>query len=150
MNLKSKLLAALVLSAAAVPAFAAVTVAVGEPGFYGSIDIGGRPPPQVYNIEPAYAGARIPGAATMYLRVPTDEQRHWELNCGRYNACGRPVYFVHEDWYRQQYAVRSPEQRMDDRRDQRREERREERREDRREMEQRREDRRDDLIEQRR
>ena len=27
-------------------------------------------------------------------------RRHWRKHCARYDACGRPVYFVQEDWYR--------------------------------------------------
>ena len=126
MKFRNKLLTALLLSAAAVPAFAAVSVSIGEPGFYGNIDIGRRPPPRVYNEQPIYVGPRVAGAQPMYLRVPPGHQKHWERNCGRYNACGRPVYFVHEDWYRQQYAGRAQERRIEERRAERREERREE------------------------
>jgi len=125
MSLKRNLLTALVLSAAAVPAFAAVSVAIGEPGFYGSIDLGNRPPPRVYNEQPIYAGPRVVEAQPMYLRVPPDHQRHWDRSCSRYDACGRPVYFVHEDWYHQQYTARRQDERRREemqRREQRREE----------------------------
>jgi hypothetical protein len=111
MSLKKNLFAALLLSAAAVPAMAAVSVSIGEPGFYGSIDLGGRPPPRVYNVAPVYAGPRVVEAQPMYLRVPPGHQKHWDRNCSRYDACGRPVYFVHEDWYHQQYAARRQDER---------------------------------------
>ena len=99
--------AAIAGSLAAAPASAAVSVAIGEPGFFGRIDIGGGvPPPQVINTAPvlvappAYAVQRAP----IYLRVPPGYERDWGRHCGAYNACGRPVQFVHEDWYRQRYA----------------------------------------------
>ncbi len=108
MKLKRSLFAALLLSAAAVPALAAVSIGIGEPGFYGRIDLGGGPPPQVINQAPviiAPGPVAYPGSP-IYLRVPYDHQRNWARYCGRYGACGQPVYFVHEDWYRNVYAPR--------------------------------------------
>lgn len=107
------LLGALVLAcgAAAMPARAAdvgVSVNIGQPGFYGRIDIGNRPPPvlvypQPVVIAPApYAVVQRP----IYLRVPPGHERNWGRYCGRYNACGQPVYFVQEQWYREQYTPR--------------------------------------------
>ena len=125
MKFNRNLLAALALSAAAVPAFAAVSVSVGEPGFFGSIDIGGGPPPQLVNSAPIVAGPRVSGAAPVYLRVPPEQQRDWAHNCSRYNACGKPAYFVHEDWYRSHYAGHA-QARHEVRRDQRHDDRREE------------------------
>jgi hypothetical protein len=99
--------AAIVGSLAAAPASAAVSVAIGEPGFFGRIDIGGGvPPPQVINTAPvviappAYAVQRAP----IYLRVPPGYERDWGRHCGAYNACGQPVYFVRDEWYRDVYA----------------------------------------------
>ena len=51
--------AAIAVTSATIPAFAAdvsVSVSIGEPGFYGRIDIGGYPPPQVsiVNRESSY------------------------------------------------------------------------------------------------
>jgi hypothetical protein len=103
MNPKRNLIAALVLCAAAVPAFADVGISIGEPGFYGSIDLGGGPPPAVYNPAPVIAGPAVVGAAPLYLRVPPDHQRDWAHHCAAYNACGRPTHFVKEDWYRDHY-----------------------------------------------
>ena len=104
-----RVLIALALAGAAIaaaPASAAVSVAIGEPGFFGRIDIGGAPPPQVVYSQPVvieqspYAAQRAP----VYLRVPANEQRDWRRHCGRYGACGQPVYFVQDTWYHNVYA----------------------------------------------
>jgi hypothetical protein len=119
-----KILMAALLGATAFSAGAAnvgVSVNVGDPNFYGSIDIGNYPPPQLINpnpiiIQPA-VGIEV---APLYLHVPLAHTRNWRRYCGIYNACGRPVYFVHDNWYRQVYAPRyrnEHEMRHDDRRD---------------------------------
>jgi len=102
-----KLIAALALASAAVagPALAGVGVSIqlGEPGFYGQLDIGGYQPRVLYD-RPVIVerGARNP--YPVYLRVPSGQERNWRNYCGRYQACDRPVYFVRDDWYRNDYA----------------------------------------------
>ncbi|GAC1624136.1 MAG: hypothetical protein NVS9B10_09770 [Nevskia sp.] len=100
------LLVALLASAAAGPAMAAVGVSVniGEPGFYGRIDIGSYPQPQVVYAEPIIIERRQVVEQPVYLRVPPGHQRDWKHYCGRYGACGRPVYFVRDDWYENTYV----------------------------------------------
>lgn len=102
-----KTIFAAMLSGLALPAMAqvGVSVSVGQPGFYGQINIGSAPPPQlVYTqpvtVEPApeFAGPPI------YLHVPPGHEKHWDRHCAEYNACGRPVYFVRDDWYNNQYV----------------------------------------------
>jgi hypothetical protein len=96
-----------VLSAPAFAGDVAVSVRVGEPGFFGQIEIGSipAPPPTVYArpvvIEPApaYVGAR-----PIYLHVPPGHEKHWRKHCHEYNACGRPVFFVRDDWYNKEYV----------------------------------------------
>ena len=98
--------AAITLSA--LPSFAAdvgVSISVGEPGFYGRLDIGNFPhPPLIYPtpiiIQPGVAGHPA------YLRVPPGHQKNWRKHCHKYNACGQPVYFVQESWYHNEYAPR--------------------------------------------
>jgi len=103
-----KILLATLLGAAAFSANAQVGVSinVGEPNFYGSINIGNYPPPQVINTQPIIAAPAVGVVvgAPLYMRVPVEHQRDWRRYCGIYNACGRPVYFVHEDWYNKVYA----------------------------------------------
>jgi len=76
------------------------------PGVYGQVQIGNdRPPPVVYAqpmlIEPM-AGPPPP----VYLHVPPGHEKHWSKHCAKYNACGRPVYFVRDDWYNNEYVPR--------------------------------------------
>jgi hypothetical protein len=136
-----KLIAALALTSAAIaaPAFSAVGVSIriGEPGFYGQLDIGGYRPRVIYR-EPMVVYRRYGTLAPIYLRVPGDHSRNWKRYCNRYDACGRPVYFVRDDWYRDVYAPRYRERysydrndRRDDRRDNRRDDRRDDRWDDR-------------------
>ena len=40
----------------------------------------------------------------VYLRIPPGHEKHWSKHCGEYGACGRPVYFVREDWYQKTYV----------------------------------------------
>jgi len=107
-----KILIALVLTALSAPALAgdvAVSISVGQPGFFGQIDIGNVPaPPLVYArpvvIErpPEYRDEAQP----IYLHVPPGHEKHWKKHCREYNACGRPVYFVRDDWYNNEYVPR--------------------------------------------
>lgn len=38
--------------------------------------------------------------------MPPGHAKHWSKFCGRYDACGRPVYFVNDSWYNDTYAPR--------------------------------------------
>lgn len=150
--MKKMLLAALAF--VAMPAFSAdvgVSISIGQPGFYGRIDIGDFPPPMLIYREPIIVH-RAPYAFVhepIYLRVPPGHAKRWSRYCGRYDACGRPVYFVQDRWYNNVYV---PEYRKrhhhgdwkrhdrgprahrgrDDWRDDRRSDRRRDRRDDRR------------------
>lgn len=97
------------LAAALIPVHAAdigVSISVGEPGFYGRLDIGNFPQPrfiypQPVIIRPAPVGVVVP---PLYLRVPPGHAKHWSKHCHEYGACGQPVYFVEESWYNDVYA----------------------------------------------
>jgi hypothetical protein len=45
-------------------------------------------------------------AEPVYLRVPPGHRKHWSKFCGRYDACGRPVLFVRDEWYTNTYVPR--------------------------------------------
>lgn len=99
---------AFVIGMAASSAFAAnvgVSINVGDPSYYGRIDIGNIPqPPQIIYSQPVYV-QRVPGnVQPIYLRVPPGDEKNWDRHCRAYNACNRPVYFVRDDWYRQHYV----------------------------------------------
>jgi hypothetical protein len=97
-------------AAAAISASAAdvgVSVSIGQPGYYGRIDIGNFPQPVVMYPQPVVIVPQPQyAAAPMYLRVPPGHRKHWSRHCGRYQACGVPVYFVQDRWYRDVYAPR--------------------------------------------
>lgn len=100
--------AALTAIAAAIPMWATaadvgVSVSIGDPDFYGHIDIGSYRPALIYP-QPVII-ERVPvRREPLYLRVPPGHEKHWEKNCHKYDACGRPVYFVRDSWYRDVYA----------------------------------------------
>jgi hypothetical protein len=78
----------------------AVSIGINQPGVYGRIDIGNMPPPAVVYAQPVVV-APAPVAVyqqPIYLYVPPTHQANWGRYCGRYAACGQPVYFVHETW----------------------------------------------------
>lgn len=96
-----RLLVASALAALAAPALAAdvgVSVSIGQPGFYGQIDIGSYPRPQVIYAEPVVIQPVPVGVVRqpLYLRVPPGHAKHWSKHCHEYGACARPVYFVQE------------------------------------------------------
>ncbi len=85
-----------------------VSISVVQPGVYGRIDIGNTAPPPVVYAQPMVIA---PGPVAVvqrpiYLYVPPGHQKHWGKYCGRYNACGQPVYFVQERWVRDRYDER--------------------------------------------
>jgi hypothetical protein len=103
----TKLFCALLLGALAAPAFAAdvgVSVTIGQPGFYGQLDIGNAPPPQLIYPQPVVIQRSTVAVAPVYLHVPPGHEKHWSKHCAAYNACGRPVYFVKDDWYNNEYV----------------------------------------------
>lgn len=91
----------------ALPAAAAdvgVSISIGQPGFYGTIDLGSHARPQVVYNNPIIAYPRSgPRYNPIYLRVPPGHMKKWGNYCGNYGACGRPVYFVTDNWYHNNY-----------------------------------------------
>ncbi|HEX2518386.1 MAG TPA: hypothetical protein VHK04_02460 [Castellaniella sp.] len=110
-------LLAVVLAAASLPVMAqvGVSISVGEPGFYGQLNMGGAPAPQLIYPQPVVIAPapQFVGVPPIYLHVPPGQAKKWRNYCGRYNACGRPVYFVRDDWYRDRYVPYYREHRGD-------------------------------------
>ena len=114
------------LAAASFPALAQtnVSISIGQPGFYGRIDLGdgyrSYGPPPVYVAEPIIVERRHRvRAEPVYLRVPPGHRKNWSKHCRKYGACGQPVLFVQDRWYSDVYAPRYREvhvrERYDDR-----------------------------------
>jgi hypothetical protein len=111
------LLAAAAVWLAPAPARAAdvgVSVQISQPGVYGRVDIGRFPQPEVYVQQPVIVQRVRAAPQPVYMWVPPGHRKNWSRHCGRYNACGVPVYFVRDTWYDQR--VRHHD-RPDDRRD---------------------------------
>lgn len=113
-----RLCLALAAAALSAPAWAGpdvgVSVDISQPGFYGRIDIGhvGAPPVLIYPQPVIVAAPRaVVVPRPVYMHVPPGHAKHWHKHCGRYDACGRPVYFVRDDWYHKHYAVRDDHRR---------------------------------------
>lgn len=122
--MKTLLLGAVLLSCAitASAGDVAVSIQVGDPGFYGRIDIGNVPQPQVIYRQPVIITREVNRPAEIvYLRVPPGHAKNWHKYCERYNACYQQVYFIHENYYREHYAEPRRHEREreheDDRRD---------------------------------
>ncbi|MDO8207664.1 MAG: hypothetical protein Q7T38_07590 [Gallionella sp.] len=103
------------------PALAAdvgVSISVGQPGFYGRLDIGDYPPPRLIYRQPMIIERVQMDRPPVYLRVPPGHAKNWKKHCRKYNACGERVYFVQDSWYQREYVPRYQEQHRD-RRDER-------------------------------
>ncbi|MEA3158871.1 MAG: hypothetical protein QOD95_419 [Gammaproteobacteria bacterium] len=112
-------LASLAISGTAFAQVAA-SITLGEPGFYGRVDIGDAPTPRFINSSPVVGisvrGGELP--PPIYLHVRPGYERDWRHHCREYDACGQPVYFVRHDWYANTYVPHYREHR-DEHRDHR-------------------------------
>ena len=108
--------AMLLAAATAQAADVGVSISVGQPGFYGRLDIGDFVPyPQVIYPRPVVVvppprGVVVEGP--VYMHVPPGHAKKWSKHCYQYNACGRPVYFVKDRWYNDVYVPRYQERRV--------------------------------------
>ena len=115
-----KKIIAIVFAAAAVGSAVAqpsvgVSIGINQPGVYGRINIGDVPRPALVLPQPVLiAPPRIAvQREPVYLYVPPLHQQNWRRYCGRYSACGQPVYFVQEQWVRERYGHEHPQWRGD-------------------------------------
>jgi hypothetical protein len=100
------------LMAAAHGADVGVSIQVGEPGFYGRIDIGDFPRPQLIAAEPVIIAPVAVVRAPIYLHVPPGHARDWKKHCHHYNACSERVLFVRENWYNEVYVPEHQKRRV--------------------------------------
>lgn len=77
-----------------------VSIGISQPGVYGRIDIGRFPQPAVVVAQPVVVAPVRQAPPPVYLWVPPGHRQHWARHCHAYRACGAPVYFVSDDWYR--------------------------------------------------
>lgn len=104
-----RFLIAAALAATTVPVSATdvgVSISVGQPGFYGQIDIGNYPRPVLIYPEPVIIQPVTLGVVLqpVYLRVPPGHAKQWAKHCHEYNACGQRVFFVQDSWYNNVYV----------------------------------------------
>jgi hypothetical protein len=99
------LLAVATMAGTAAAANVNIHVTIGDPGYYGPLDVRGYPAPRLVYAQPVVP-QRVIVREPIYLRVPAYQTRSWRSYCGRYNACNRPVYFVQDTWYNDVYAPR--------------------------------------------
>jgi len=105
--LLSAVIAAVAFTLSAFAADVGVSVTVGQPGFYGRIDIGDYPQPRLIYREAIIIERGVPmHRPPLYLRVPPGHARNWKKHCHEYRACGERVLFVRDDWYEREYAPR--------------------------------------------
>lgn len=107
--------ASVVAAILSMPTFAAdvgVSVSIGQPGFYGRIDIGDYPypQPQVIYRQPRIVERVYMEREPIYMRVPPGHAKNWHKYCHQYGACGERVYFVKDYWYNHEFVPHYQEQ----------------------------------------
>ncbi|MEO7335419.1 MAG: hypothetical protein ABIV63_02465 [Caldimonas sp.] len=82
-----------------------VSIGINQPGVYGRVDIGNYPQPLLVYPEPVVVAPPrvVVQRQPIYLYVPPAHQQNWRRYCGRYSACGQPVYFVQDRWVRERW-----------------------------------------------
>lgn len=69
------------LGTSAANAGAGVSIDIGQPGFYGRLDIGNYPHPQVISPRPIIVRPGYGRHEPIYLRVPPGHVKHWKRYC---------------------------------------------------------------------
>ena len=107
-----RLLCTVAMIATVTPILAAdmgASLTIGQPGFYGRLDIGDYPQPAVIYRRPVVI-ERVPvDRPPVYMHVPPGQAKHWAKHCRKYNACDERVYFVQDSWYSREYVPRYQE-----------------------------------------
>ena len=103
-------LAAGAIGSAVAQASVGVSIGINQPGVYGRINIGDVPRPALILPQPVliFAPPVAVRREPVYLYVPPAHQQNWRRYCGRYEACGQPVYFVRDEWVRERYERDHP------------------------------------------
>ena len=87
-----------------------VSIGIHQPGVYGRIDIGDVAQPALIYAQPVMIAPPpvVVNRRPIYLYVPEPHAQDWRRYCGRYAACGQPVYFVQDRWVRERYEHHHP------------------------------------------
>jgi hypothetical protein len=103
-------LAAVAVGTAMAQPSVGVSIGINQPGVYGRINIGDVPRPALILPQPVIISQPrvVVERAPIYLYVPVAHQQNWRRYCGRYSACGQPVYFVQDRWVRERYEHEHP------------------------------------------
>ena len=81
-----------------------INVHIGDPGYYGRLELGDSPKPVLISPTPVIIERERVVEQPTYVYVPAEQRSNWANYCSRYEACGRPVYFVEERWYNDVYV----------------------------------------------
>lgn len=102
-----------------------IDIQLGQTNYYGRVDLLNFGTPQLIYKEPMWVQrpANYRTLAPVYLRVPPGHAKKWSKHCARYDACGRPVYFVQDSWYSNTYVPRYQKAHGGKQRDERRDDR---------------------------
>lgn len=74
-----------------------VSVGVNQPGFYGRVVVGEQRPALIYQQPVIVQSSPVAVVQQpIYMHVPPGHYKRWSNYCGRYGACGQPVYFVQD------------------------------------------------------
>lgn len=90
-----------------------LSVSTSQPSFFGRLDIGDYPPPQVIDPRPIAIESVSNDRPLVYLRVPPAHVKHWRKHCRQYQACGERVLFVQDKWYSHEQVQRARKQPVD-------------------------------------
>lgn len=98
--------AAMLATVPAMPADVGTLGGLGEPGFYGQINIHRGARPQLVFPDPVVIREVDGGTAgdPVYMRVPAEHAKNWRKHCQKYNACDQRVFFVDDQWYTNVYV----------------------------------------------
>ena len=77
---------------------------MGQPGYYGRIEVGHAPQPPLLISSAVMGNPGIHTGEPIYMHVPPAHAYAWSRHCQRYGACDWLVYFVDNDWYANIYV----------------------------------------------
>lgn len=81
-----------------------VSLNIGQPGYYGRIDVGDAPRPRIIYAQPVIIDRVRVQPEPVYLHVRPGHARRWKRHCHEYDACDQRVYFVNDNWYETVYV----------------------------------------------